>query len=667
MPQTRQLACIMFTDIVGYTALMGNDEKRAFEILTKNRELQKPVIEKYNGRWIKELGDGVMASFQTVSDAVHAAIQIQEQCRTTGGFSLRIGIHLGEVVFDNGDIFGDGVNVASRIQSVAPVGGIAVSETVYQNVVNKPGISTRYIKTERLKNVKEPVKIYQVFTGSSVGTPLKLERTLKPFAKPKSRAIAFFAVFLLVLAGSYFLYNAVSHKISGYDQNVEKSIAVLPFVNMSNDKEQEYFSDGLSEELLNLLAKTPGLKVIARTSSFAFKGKNEDIRSISEKLGVAHILEGSVRKSGKQLRVTAQLIQARDGSHLWSEVFEREMNDVFKLQDEIATAVVRQLKLQLLPEQTSGSKNPEVHNLIMKGNYFFEHLDEENVNKALTAYQQAAALDSTDARAWAMIAKVYSRAAWQNYIPQQDGYEKARSTVLKALSLNPGNTDAQIILAGVKLYYDFNWEEAESLATRALEREPANVLALNIMGVLNQVRGHWKKAITFHERAIAHDPLRPIFYSNQGANYTYDGQYQKANEMYKKALEINPQFQRAHMYIGRNYLLQGKNQAALQEMQNENISFYRHFGLALATHAVGDKKNADTLLNSFVRDHHKQWPYLIAELYAYRNEKEQAIHWLKKAYEQNDSWLTWIKGDPLLRNIRSEPEYLNILNKMNLD
>ena len=251
MPQSRQLAAIMFTDIVGYTALMGNDEQKAFDLLKKNRELQKPIIEQFNGKWIKELGDGVMASFTTVSDAVNAAIKIQEACNTAREFQLRIGIHLGEVVFENEEEFGDGVNIASRIQAIAKPGSIYMSEAVQHNINNKKEINTRFIGEETLKNVNEPMKIYEII---------------------------------------------VSREIIPAEKAPKKSIAVLPFVNMSNDPEQEYFGDGMAEEIINSLIHLKDLKVAGRTSSLQFKGRNFDLRELGQKLGVNTILEGSVRK-----------------------------------------------------------------------------------------------------------------------------------------------------------------------------------------------------------------------------------------------------------------------------------------------------------------------------------------------------------------------------------
>ncbi len=307
MPQTRQLAAIMFTDIVSYTALMGKDEQLAFQFLVKNRDLHKPIIDAFNGRWIKELGDGVMASFNIVSDAVNAAIKIQEGCNLSRDYQLRIGIHLGEVVFENDDIFGDAVNIAARIQSAAKPGCIYVSESVHHNITNKKDIKSRFVKEETLKNVKEPVKIYEVMN----------------------------------------IVDAMKITESQNKDTAQRSIAVLPFANMSSDPEQEFFSDGISEEIINMLAQVPNLKVAGRTSAFSFKGKNLDLRFIGTQLNVNHILEGSVRKSGNKLRITAQLIKVADGYHLWSEKYDRELEDIFDIQDEIALTILEVIKIKL--------------------------------------------------------------------------------------------------------------------------------------------------------------------------------------------------------------------------------------------------------------------------------------------------------------------------------
>ena len=266
MSQSRRLAAIMFTDIVGYTTLMGEDERKTLDLLLKSRQLQRPTIEKFDGTWIKDIGDGVLASFHTATDAVLCAISIQQLCNSISDLKLRIGIHLGEMVFEDGDVFGDGVNIASRLQAAAPIGGIWISESVYKNVSNKKEIEARFVKEETLKNVKEPIRIFEVITNFDIGIPGLSDQ------------------------------KVLTQIVSG------KSIAVLPFINMSNDSEQDYFSDGMAEEILNSLSHLKDLKVAGRTSSFQFKGKNIDLREIGKTLGVATILEGSVRKQGDRLR-----------------------------------------------------------------------------------------------------------------------------------------------------------------------------------------------------------------------------------------------------------------------------------------------------------------------------------------------------------------------------
>ncbi|MBT8272175.1 MAG: adenylate/guanylate cyclase domain-containing protein, partial [Bacteroidia bacterium] len=357
MSKSRQLAVIMFTDIVGYTALMGVDEEKAFRILNKNRELQKPIIEEFNGRWIKELGDGVMASFNTVSDSVNAAIKIQEESQAVTDLQLTIGIHLGEVVFENDDVFGDGVNIASRIQAISIPGSIYVSEAIHNNILNKQGIETKFVKQEELKNVVSPIRIYEVITDQ----------------KTQSSKISF---------------RESNRESSG------KSIAVLPFANMSNDPDQDYFCDGISEEIIDALAQLNNLRVIARTSAFSFKEKNIDVREIGKTLDVKTLLEGSVRKSGNRLRITTKLVSVSDGSHLWSNRYDRELEDIFSIQEDIATNVATELKGFLSSHEKKVIRPQktviEAYEPFLKGLELFHQL---NVLESKIMYEKAIQID----------------------------------------------------------------------------------------------------------------------------------------------------------------------------------------------------------------------------------------------------------------------------------
>lgn len=368
MLQSRQLAAIMFTDIAGYTAVMGENEQKAFEILRQNRNLQKPLIEQHHGKWIKELGDGVLASFSTVTDAVNCACAILRGCKEIEGLHLRIGIHLGEIVVEDDDVFGDGVNIASRIQAVAAIDSIWVSEAVHSNVVNKKGIETRFVKEETLKHVKEPVRIYQILAGND------LRQQVSAVAKVTKEG-----------------------KI--------KSLAILPFADLSAGKDQEYLGDGIAEELLNLMSQVNGLKVIGRTSSFSFKNKDLDLKTIGKLLNENTILEGSVQKAGNRVRITSQLINAQDGFHIWSQRYDREIDDIFALQDDICSKIAEHLKLTLL-QKKKRTKNLKAYEWFLKADYYWKRYGEENIERAIACCRQALELDPEYADAWWLLGGV---------------------------------------------------------------------------------------------------------------------------------------------------------------------------------------------------------------------------------------------------------------------
>ena len=682
MSQSRQLAAIMFTDIAGYTSSMGEDEQKAFELLRHNRQLQKPLIEQYGGKWIKEMGDGILASFTTVTDAVLCAITIQEASIHIPGLKLRIGIHLGEVIFENDDVFGDGVNIASRIQALAPIGGIWVSESVHNNISNKKEIESRFVKEEVLKNVKGRVRIYEIKLKYKQGSELHpnaesgSDNASKIGGKKPSgkRLLVFIFLFAVLLISVYLIYNRYNKPVnrstlSNNAEVLDKSIAVLPFVNLSNDKNQEYLSDGLSEELLNMLARIPDLKVIGRTSSFSFKGKSDDILSISRKLGVGHILEGSVRKEGNRIRVNAQLVSGPDGVQLWSDTYEVQMEGIFKLQDTIAREIVKNLKLKLLPVSNSGTSSPlniKVYNLILQGNYLAEKRDKLNLAKALDVYLEALALDSTNARVWTAMAKCYNLQSNWGWI-EQTGYEKARFAANKALALDNKQAEAHMVLGAVKMHFDFDWNGADEEYKKALALEPGNSDVLRIMGYLARIIGQLDKSIKLIKQSINVDPIKGIAHFNFGQTLFYANRYDEAIISFKKLLDLNPQFPRTHTFLGEVYLFQGKSELALDEMHKEVDEGWKGFGLVLVYHHMGRKEEADEVTKDYIAKFQKTQMYQVAEIYAFRGEKDKAFEWLDKAFTgTRDGRLTYIKGDPLMKNLESDPRYKSFLKKMNL-
>lgn len=665
MSQSRQLAAIMFTDIVGYTAMMQQNEVHAVAVIKHYNAVLEKWVTHYNGQVLNYYGDGSLCIFSSATEAVNCSLAVQQDLKSEPVVPLRIGLHIGEVFFEDAKALGDGVNVASRVQSLGQENTILVSEEIFDKIKNNPSVVAVSLGHFDFKNVGKPMEVYALTNeGLFVPQRKKMAGKLKKKNPLKRNIIAAVSVLLLAITG-FFIYKNFSARSA---TALNKSIAVLPFVDMSAGKDQEYFSDGLSEELINLLAKIPELKVIGRTSSFSFKGKNEDLRNIAEKLGVAHILEGSVRKDGNQIRVTAQLIRADDGTHLWSEKYERELEGLFKLQDEIAAAVVKELELRLFtaPSRTGTSSNVEVHNLILQGNYFYDKLDKENVARAVEFYNKALSIDSTDARAWASLANAISRQAWQNYIDQNPGYEEARRAAMKAISLDSTYAPGYLELADIKHYHDFDWEGAEECYQIAYRLSPSDADVITGLGVHEEALGHCRQAEQLFRKALIYNPLKPIIYLDLGHSLSCDGRYNDAIAVFNKILEINPQYQRAHMYLGRNYLMMAKAGKALAEMEKENVEIFRTFGLALAYHALNRKKEADEKLQEFAEIYGAQWTYLLATIYAFRGEKEVAFVQLENAIAKKDSWLVFLKGDPLLKNLHADDRYKLILKKMNL-
>jgi len=445
---------------------------------------------------------------------------------------------------------------------------------------------------------------------------------------------------------------------------------VLPFVNMSDDKSQEYFSDGLAEELLNNLAKIPGLRVAARTSSFQFKGKTEDLRTVGEKLNVSSILEGSVRKEGNRVRISAQLIKTSDGFHLWSETYDRELKDVFAVQDEIARSVASSLKVALLGGNMAASstkeKNPDAYNVYLQGRYFLERLGKENLEKSVSYFEQAIKLDPGYAPAWAGLALTRSYQAGAGYLPVEEGLPKAREAAERAMALDANLAEAHAAMGRIKTEYDWDWAGADASFQRALALEPGNATILWGAARLDAALGRFEEALALDRRAVELDPLNMSSHWNHGLHAYYAGRLEEAVSAFKKVLELNSERPTAHETLGQVYLAQSHPQEALAEMEREPEEGFRLQGLVLAYHALGRKKDSDAALAELIVKHAADSAFQIAEVYAFRGETDRAFEWLEHAYTQRDSGLAQLKGDPLLKGIERDPRYAAFLKKMHL-
>jgi serine/threonine protein kinase/TolB-like protein/thioredoxin-like negative regulator of GroEL len=448
----------------------------------------------------------------------------------------------------------------------------------------------------------------------------------------------------------------------------DKSIAVLPFVDMSEKKDQEYLSDGLSEEVLGLLSRVPGLHVAARTSAFSFKGKSDDIPTIARKLRVANVLEGSVRKSGNRLRITAQLVRADNGYHLWSQTYERKLDDVFKVQDEIAGAVVGALKVSLLSDampKATGTSNIDAYKLYLQARAIsFRAAGPADWEKVVDYLLTTVGLDPTFAPAWALLSR--ARSAYAAYAPDPESWEEARRAASQALSLDPKLAAAHTAMAKIHFLHDWDWPGAQAQARQALGLDPGDAQALRWSGAVSVTMGQLDQALELLQRGVASDPLDPHAYSLLGEVHYRVGHLTEAQSALRKTLDLNSREYGAHLGVGLVMLARGDSAAALSEIDQESDEENRHLGRALAYFALGRKADADSVVADMEKKYAEKSAYDIARVHASRGEVDQAFAWLDRAYNQREPSCVWIKSDPFLKNLQRDPRYKAFLHKMKL-
>jgi TolB-like protein/Tfp pilus assembly protein PilF len=454
----------------------------------------------------------------------------------------------------------------------------------------------------------------------------------------------------------------------------DKSIAVLPFTDMSEKKDQEYFSDGLSEELIDLLSKISALHVPARTSSFYFKGKQTTIADIAKALGVAHVLEGSVRKSGNTLRVTAQLIRTDNGYHMWSETYDRQLDDVFKMQDEIAGAVVKALKVSLLEAATPSAQghqtaNPEAYNQYLIGRHLLSGGNWAVDRSAAEAFKRAVDLDPSYAPAWAGLAEAILEGAGDCASVAECTIKSHAAQIAadKAISLGPDLADGYAARGYIRAWGLWDFQGAGEDLRRALALEPENsdVLSKYAASVL-MPNGRLDEAVSAAEKALKVDPLNADTWRRLGAVQFFRGDYRAAREAMQRSLEINPEQSNTASYLAFTFLVTGDPASALPLSQRATVELFRRQGAALAEHDLGHAPVAQQWLDQVIAKDADGSAFQIAEVYAWWGDKDNAMHWLNRAYLQHDGGLTTVKVDPLLKSLRPDPRYQALLRKMNL-
>jgi TolB-like protein/class 3 adenylate cyclase/Tfp pilus assembly protein PilF len=551
----RKLTAIFSADVEGYSRLMGEDELATVETLTSYKQTMRNLITHYRGRVVDSTGDNLLAEFASVVDAVQCAVEVQqviasknENLPENRRMRFRIGINLGDVIEEEDRIYGDGVNIAARVESLAEAGGICISGSAFEQIENKLALGYQYVGEHSVKNIVKPIKVYKVPMDPGAVVAGKEEKKLSVPIWRRKGVLAVAAIALVVIIGAaiwnlYFREPPIepaSKAKMAFPLPKKPSIAVLPFTNMSGDREQEYFSDGLTEEIITTISKVSDLFVIARHSTFSYKGKGVKIRQVAEELGVQYVLEGSVRKAKDRVRITAQLIDALTGHHLWAEHYDRELKDVLAVQDEITKEIVMALEVKLTKGEQArvfarGTDNVEAWALGAKAMKFSRRLSKENAAKARKLLKRAIKLDPNYACLWSSLAHTHfldARMAWTKSRGQS--LKRAVECVKKALTLDPEEPFAHMIMSCIYLFQR-QYEKAIAEGQRAISLDPNYADGYASLSQIMRYSGRFEEALALIEKGMRLCP-KPYFFYTLNLVYAY-----LMLERYEEALSVSMQ------------------------------------------------------------------------------------------------------------------------------
>ncbi len=628
----RYLAAIMFTDITGYTSLMQRNELLAIQWRNRHRSEFDRLHQKYHGDVVQYFGDGTLSVFSSAVFAVKCAIELQQVLQQEPKVPLRIGIHSGDIIRRDDEIIGDAVNVASRIESLAEPGSVLVSRSIYKQIANQD-FDVISLGNFELRNVLEPIEIFSVRAEGLVSASPRHE-TGQEKQIPKAP---------------------------------DKTIAILPFVNMSNDMEQEYFCDGITEEIINSLSHVEDLSVIARTSAFMFKNKNEDIREIGRTLNVANILEGSVRKSGNLLRITSQLINADDGSHLWSERYDRELSDVFEIQDEISIAIVDALKIKLIGEEKaqlldSHTNDIEAYNLYLMGQFEWYKRTREGMMKSIDLFKEALVKDPKYTLAKVGIAYAYLALFDWGELHLSESLPMAQTYLEEAESTDPELADTYIAKGYLALC---NWDikSYQHNYHKALALNPKNPLVYHLHTVANSILGAFEIGMESNNIARRLDPLSAIFNFSFGHAQLLSTRYDIAANQFKYILTINPHFKPAALF-GTYALLQGsREKEAVEMLKRMFFEEEQEEKIIQQIDKIYRKEGIDAIVRWLATEgikfygHPLNHSYHQAVCYAWLGDADQTFDLLLSLYEIRSFRLSYFRSDPLLSKFKDDPRY----------
>jgi len=640
MSTSRQLAALMFADMVGYTAMIQEDESLALELRQKLRRKLEETVNSHYGRILEFRGDGALCSFNSAIEGVKAAVALQLDMQMLPIVPLRIGIHTGDVMVDGDHVYGDGVNVASRIESFAVPGSIFISGKVYDDIKNQKDIQAVSLGKYALKNVKDQVELFAI---SNTGIQI-----------PEM------------------------HSLEGKGERIlQKSILVLPFVNMSTDAEQDYFSDGLTEELITSLSRLKEIRVISRTTSMLYKATTKDIKTIGKETGVSYILEGSVRRFKNDLRITAQFIDANKDLHIWAETFRGKMEDIFDIQETVSVKIVEALRMQLPGKekkklQKRYTENSEAYQLYLQGRYSWNKRNEEGLNTASRYFEKALEKDPNYALAWAGLADTYSLMGEYTNISRRELYPKQMEAVNKALELDSNLAEAHISLAISLMLNEWDWKNSEKEYKIGLELNPNYATGHHWYAEWLLYNSRFEEALNEISLATELDPVSQGILKDKGIHFYYSRQYDEAIDLGKKTLELDPNFVPAHRLLSLAYQGKGLFNKAIAENQRwgelTGNKVKTEVALVQIYAAAGYKQEVEKMLKLIDIKKLGGNDYRgMATIYTGLGDIDNAFKWLEKSFEKHEESLCSLKIDPKIDPLRNDPRFNDMLKKIGLN
>lgn len=633
----------MFMDMVGYTALGQKNEALSLALVDEQRKLIRPILARHSGTEIKTIGDAFLVEFPSALDAVRCAYDIQRAIREFNyslpddrRVHLRIGVHLGDVVVESGgDISGDAVNIASRIVSLAVDGGVCLTRQVYDHVQNKFELPLSNLGPKALKNVSTQLEVY---------------RMMMPWEEGAS--------------------------VSAVQRAPERTrIAVLPFANMSPDPSDEYFADGMTEELITSLSGIKQLTVIARTSVMKYKVSTKGASEIGKELNVGTLVEGSVRKAANRVRITVQLIDALNEGHVWAQNYDRQLDDIFAIQSEIAQRVAQELEVQLLAQEKGRlerkpTASTEAYTLYLKGRHFWNERTKEATSKAVRCFEGAVGLDPRFAPAYSGLADCYVTSSDYGWLNPSDALPKAKSYATRAVETDPTLAEGHSSLGAVLDYLDWNWTEAEKEFKRAIELRPSYASAYQWNAILLQFMERHEEAFENISRAKELDPLSRVIGMNYGLAMLSLGRVEEAIDQLKEVIELNPDYSQVHLFLGMTYSLTSRSEEAIREVEAAvKLSGGDPETMTQLCFIFGRNGRTDQAskileeLQKVEKDTHVSNVWMATAFWG-AGRSDEAFERLESALRERSSQLFYFKSFPWLQAFRSDPRWAPIEERM---